>query len=76
MRDQDAARQKRIFEVNPDSPLMKNLQKLIAGGKDDEKVKSFIEILYDQALLAEGSPIEDPTHLVGKLTELLTTASE
>ncbi|RLB57503.1 MAG: molecular chaperone HtpG [Deltaproteobacteria bacterium] len=71
----DMPTRKRILEVNPDHALVKNLNKLIEGGKDDEKVDSFVEVLYDQALLAEGSPVEDPTRLVSKLTELLTAAA-
>jgi molecular chaperone HtpG len=39
-------------------------------------VRDWLELLYDQALLAEGSPIEDPAGFAKKLTRLLTTAAE
>ena len=65
--------QKRILEINPGHPLIQNLEK-----RDHEapgNVASWIELLYDQALIAEGSPLENPAAFAQRLTTLLTTAS-
>jgi HSP90 family molecular chaperone len=35
-----------------------------------------MELLHDHALLAEGSPIEDPAAFAKRLTRLLTSAAE
>jgi molecular chaperone HtpG len=71
----DAPRTKRILEVNPDHPLVKNLERLFAREPESQKLGDYIELLFDQALLAEGSPIEDPTRFATRLTALLQDAS-
>jgi molecular chaperone HtpG len=65
----------RILEVNLEHPLLKNLQRLEEGSPGSEKVQEWMQLIYDQALLAEGSPLEDPTVFAKRLTKLFTTAS-
>ena len=38
---------------------------------DDDKVKSYAGILYDQAMLMEGLPIEDPIAFAQAVTALM-----
>jgi molecular chaperone HtpG len=66
--------QKRILEVNPDHAVVKNLQRLLDTDRG-EQVDEWIQLLHDQALVAEGSPLEDPAAFSRRLTALLTTAS-
>jgi HSP90 family molecular chaperone len=33
-------------------------------------------LLFDQALLAEGSPVEDPARFARRLTQLMTDAAD
>ncbi|MFR7746092.1 MAG: molecular chaperone HtpG [Eggerthellaceae bacterium] len=49
----------RVLELNAQHPVFKALQKAFEA-KDDEKVKSYARVLYDQALITEGLPIDDP----------------
>lgn len=49
----------RVLELNAQHPVFKALQKAFEE-KDDEKVKSYARVLYDQALITEGLPIDDP----------------
>ena len=65
--------QKRILELNPGHPLIQNLER--RAGQDAGSVASWIELLYDQALIAEGSPLENPSAFAQRLTTLLTSAS-
>ena len=65
--------QKRILELNPGHPLIQNLEKRASAEPDN--VASWIELLYDQALIAEGSPLENPAAFALRLTTLLTSAS-
>jgi molecular chaperone HtpG len=74
-REGGAAESKRILEVNPTHPLIASLNAMTRQSGADDDVRAYIEVLYDQARLSEGSPIEDPTRLVGRLTELLTAAA-
>ena len=67
---------KRILEVNPDHPLIRTLAAMEAESPKSERVTEWIKVLYDQALLAEGSPVADPGWLARKLSELLTMAAE
>jgi molecular chaperone HtpG len=65
--------QKRILELNPGHPLIQNLER--RDREDPGNVSSWIELLYDQALIAEGSPLENPAAFAQRLTSLLTRAS-
>ncbi len=65
--------QKRILELNPGHPLIQNLER--QDHVDPGSVASWIELLYDQALIAEGSPLENPAAFAQRLTTLLTSAS-
>lgn len=48
----------RVLEINASHPILSALQRTYAG--NPEQVKVYAEILYNQALLIEGMPIEDP----------------
>lgn len=63
----------RILEINPNHPIFNTLQKLYETDKD--KVKEVTEVLYDQALLIEGFPIEDPIAYSKKICELLVSSN-
>ncbi len=60
---------KRILEINPKHPIIASLE-----GRDGDERNEFIELLYDQALLVEGSPIEDPGTFAARMTKLMTNA--
>jgi molecular chaperone HtpG len=63
---------KRILEVNPSHPVIEHLNKLHARDAKSAQVAEWIELLHDQALLTEGSPLEDPNRFAKRLTALLT----
>jgi molecular chaperone HtpG len=65
-------RAKRILEVNPAHPVIEHLNKLHARDAKSAQVTEWIELLHDQALLTEGSPLEDPNRFAKRMTALLT----
>jgi molecular chaperone HtpG len=65
-------RAKRILEVNPSHPVIEHLRKLHEQDAKSERVAEWIELLHDQALLTEGSALEDPNRFVKRMTALLT----
>lgn len=65
---------KRILELNPNHPIFQTLKTLFTS--DKEKVKEVAEVLYDQALLIEGFPIEDPIAYSRKICELLVNTNK
>jgi molecular chaperone HtpG len=72
----DVPKSQRILELNLEHPLLKNLQRIEDASPGSEKVEEWMHLIYDQALLAEGSPLEDPSAFAKRLTKLFTTASE
>jgi molecular chaperone HtpG len=67
---------KRILEINPNHPLIRRINDVYRAGSASEQLAEWIELLYDQALLTEGSPIDDPIKFAGRVTQLLQTAVE
>ena len=49
----------KVLELNPNHPVFAALKAAHEAG-DADKVSSFAELLYDQAMLIAGLPIEDP----------------
>ena len=74
MMDASAEESKRILEINPSHPFVQNLSALAAKEPESDRVKGWAEMLYDQALLAEGV-IMDPAKLVRRIQDLLTEVS-
>ena len=62
---------KRILEVNTKHPLIQTLAQLHERDATSDEVREAIELVYDQALLSEGSPIEDPARVAKRLIRLL-----
>jgi molecular chaperone HtpG len=71
---EDAPKAKRILELNPENAIVKNINTLAQRDGDSERVNLWAEMLYEQALLAEGV-VNDPAKLVRNIQELLTQAS-
>jgi molecular chaperone HtpG len=59
----------RILEINADHGVLAALKN--AYGKDKESVKTYASILYDQALLMEGLPIDDPVAFSNSICDLI-----
>lgn len=76
--DRQVPLQKRILELNPHHPVLTSLEALRAkgGAEADARVADWIELLYDQALLGEGSPIDDPAAFSRRVTALLADVAQ
>jgi molecular chaperone HtpG len=70
---QDVPKQKRALELNPDHPLIQKLQSMHGHG-DQGKLGGYLMVLRDQALLAEGSKIADPSTFARRIQDLLASA--
>ncbi len=60
---------KRILEVNPTHPVIERLNNGLSG--DNAWVEDWMALLYDQALIAEGSPIDDPAAFSRRLSAVM-----
>ncbi len=62
---------KRILELNASHPIVEAMQGLYDKSSEDVRLNDFSELLYDQALIAEGSQIPNPLNFTKKLSELM-----
>lgn len=60
----------KVLEINPNHPIFEKLKDLYANDKD--KLKNYVNILYTQALLIEGMPIENPSEFANLVCGLMT----
>ena len=66
----DEVKTQRVLEVNAKHPVFGTLKTAQEAG-DADKVKLYADILYNQALLVEGLPIEDPVAYAQAVTQLM-----
>jgi molecular chaperone HtpG len=72
---QDLPEQKRILELNPSHPLVLRMKQEFERQSDSTQLTEWIELLYDQALLIEGSPLPDPARFSKRLVALMQSAA-
>ncbi|WP_293770831.1 molecular chaperone HtpG [uncultured Pantoea sp.] len=65
---QEVPEVKYLFELNPDHPLVKR----VADTQDEARFGEWIELLLDQALLAERGTLDDPNQFIRRMNQLLT----
>jgi molecular chaperone HtpG len=73
--NQSVPESKRILELNPDHAILKAMADLHANDKDTPALGDYADLLYDQALLTEGSPIKDPLRFTRLVSELMVKAA-
>ncbi len=64
----------RILEINPNHPIFDALVSVYE--KDKDAVKEYAELLYNQALLIEGFPIENPAEFSRKICDFMVKAAK
>jgi molecular chaperone HtpG len=72
---QEVPKVKRVLELNPSHPLVTHLHAFHAAHPADERFKRYAELLYGQAILAEGGTLPDPAAFSQRLAELLVEAT-
>ena len=66
----EKVKSERVLEINANHPILKALGDAYKDNKDT--VKTYAELLYNQALLIEGLTIEDPVAFSNSVCELMT----
>lgn len=59
-----------VLEINGNLPFYGNLEKAVSDG-DKDRIKDYAMLLYDQALLIEGLPIEDSVEFSKRICRLM-----
>ena len=67
-------KQRRIMELNPNHPIIQKLHDRFKSNSDDAALSGAIELLFELALVAEGSEIADPVRLNRLTLDLLQKA--
>jgi len=67
-------KQRRIMELNPNHPIIQKLHDRFKANSDDQALGDAIELLFELALVAEGSEIADPVRLNRLTLDLLQKA--
>ena len=60
---------RKVLELNPNHPLFEKLKSLLDS--DKERLSLYSEILYQQALLIEGMPLENPLEFTEKILKIM-----
>ncbi len=66
---------KRILELNGAHPAVEALRALFEKSPDDPRVESFGRLLFEQAVIAEGSKLKDPAGFARRVNDLLVRAA-
>lgn len=62
----------KVLEINPNHEVFQTLKD--AFEKDKERLDLFTNILFNQALLIEGLPVEDPVEFTNNMCKVMVTA--
>ncbi len=69
MPNNEKVKAEKVLEINANHPVFAKLQKL--NTEDKEKLNIYSELLYTQALMIEGIPVEDPVKFSNMICELM-----
>ncbi|KNA14006.1 hypothetical protein SOVF_111400 [Spinacia oleracea] len=67
-------RGRRILEINPDHPIVKDLHAASKNEPDSSEAKRAVDLLYETALVSSGFTPDSPTDLGNKIYEMMTMA--
>jgi molecular chaperone HtpG len=67
--DKDRVKTQRVLEINANHPIFEKLCSLYQNDKDT--LKEYASLLYTQALLIEGVPIDDPVEYTNQICKLM-----
>ncbi|XVE85676.1 hypothetical protein DITRI_Ditri17bG0109900 [Diplodiscus trichospermus] len=67
-------RGRRILEINPDHPIIKDLNAACKNAPDSSDAKRAVDLLYDTALISSGFSPDSPAELGNKIYEMMAMA--
>ena len=71
---QEVADQPRVLELNPHHPLVQSLHQSWSDEAKRDEADDYMHILHDQAVLAEGGNVKDPSAFAKSIQSLLAKA--
>jgi len=67
----DSGSAKRILELNPANAAVEAIRALHEKASEDSRVAEYARLLYEQAVIAEGSSVADPVAFARRVNELI-----
>src|SRR5690606_38739892 len=67
----DPVDNKRILEINDKHTLIKKLAAMAAANKESGDVKDAARLLFDQACIIQGEPVNDPASFARRMAEFM-----
>ncbi|KAL6983283.1 hypothetical protein U1Q18_016673 [Sarracenia purpurea var. burkii] len=67
-------RGRRILEINPDHPIIKDLNAACKNAPDSTDAQRVVDLLYDTALISSGFSPDSPAELGNKIYEMMAMA--
>jgi molecular chaperone HtpG len=67
----DAGGAKRALELNPNNAAVEAVRELHDKNSGDPRIDSYARLLYEQALIAEGSSVSDPVAFARRVNDLI-----
>lgn len=60
-----------VLEINPNHPIVKDLDCMVKADKDSEETKTFASLLYDVASITSGYELEDTGNFAKRVMSLM-----
>jgi molecular chaperone HtpG len=73
---QEAGPMRRSLELNPAHPALQAMRRLHAQDQAHPKLGDYAELLYDQALLTAGLPVQDPLAFSRRISNLMAVEGD
>ena len=67
----EEAASRRILELNGEHPAVEAMRELYEKNAEDARVENYGRLLYEQAVIAEGSKVKDPTAFARRINDLM-----
>jgi len=73
---QDVPERKPVLEINPEHNVMIAINALFEKDRAANNLQEYIKLIYDQALILEGSRPKDPTAFAHAISKLMVESAE
>ncbi|HRR33580.1 MAG TPA: molecular chaperone HtpG [Kiritimatiellia bacterium] len=70
--NQEVPKQLRTLELNPDHAVVARMKSMLDADKNDPRLADYADLLFGQALLAEGASPKNPQRFTQLVAELMT----
>jgi molecular chaperone HtpG len=67
----DAGSNKRVLEINPNNAAVEAVRELHNRDTADPRIEGYARLLYEQAVIAEGSSVADPVAFARRVNDLI-----